>query len=142
MPPIDPGGEFTWTVFYRQEKYTLPTDKKTKDRLTALAQRVERLWELTRKRIAISEQEIRRTIDVWGIDLDRPLPHPASGVVSRDEITKALYDDRESPYNRLKTVMDAWCALWFWPVGQGNDIAPPTFRALGSRNGGETVGDY
>src|SRR5205823_10784668 len=34
--------------------------------------------------------------------------------------------DRESPYNRLKTVMDAWCALWFWPVGQGNDIAPPT----------------
>ncbi|ROO52706.1 hypothetical protein EDC02_7646 [Micromonospora sp. Llam0] len=111
---------------WRQAIRTLPSDKKTKDRLLALARRVERLWELTRKRIAISEQEIRRTIDVWGLDPTRPLPQPASGVVSRDEITKALYEDRESPYNRLKTVMDAWCALWFWPVGQGTDIAPPT----------------
>ncbi|WP_019030804.1 Eco57I restriction-modification methylase domain-containing protein [Salinispora arenicola] len=111
---------------WRKQIRTMPTDKKTRDRLLALAQRVERLWELTRKRIARSEQEIRRHIDVWGVDPDRPLPQPASGVVTRDEIVKALYEDRESPYNRLKIVMDAWCALWFWPVGQGIDITPPT----------------
>ncbi|MGN9811410.1 Eco57I restriction-modification methylase domain-containing protein [Micromonospora sp. BQ11] len=112
---------------WRQKIRNLPNDKKTKDRLLALAQRVERLWELTRKRIAISEQEIRRTIDVWGVDPARPLLRPPSGAVARDEITMALYADRESPYNRLKTVMDAWCALWFWPVGQGTErISPPT----------------
>lgn len=110
---------------WRKQVRTMPSDKKTRDRLLALAQRVERLWELTRKRIAISEQEIRRHIDVWGVDPDRPLPRPASGVVSRDEIVKALHEDRESPYNRLKIVMDAWCALWFWPVGQGTNITPP-----------------
>ncbi|MFD6694767.1 type II restriction endonuclease subunit M [Micromonospora aurantiaca (nom. illeg.)] len=111
---------------WRQQIRALPSDKKTRDRLLALAQRVERLWELTRKRIAISEQEIRRHIDLWGIDPERPLPRPASGVVSRDEIVKALYEDRESPYNRLKIVMDAWCALWFWPIGHRVDITPPT----------------
>ncbi|WP_346535594.1 type II restriction endonuclease subunit M [Micromonospora sp. DPT] len=111
---------------WRQQIRALPSDKKTRDRLLALAQRVERLWELTRKRIAISEQEIRRHIEVWGVDPVRPLPRPASGAVNREEIVKALYEDRESPYNRLKTVMDAWCALWFWPIGQGVDIAPPT----------------
>ncbi|GLZ60943.1 type II restriction endonuclease subunit M [Micromonospora sp. NBRC 107095] len=110
---------------WRQQIRALPSDKKTRDRLLALAQRVERLWELTRKRIAISEQEIRRHIGVWGVDQDQPLLQPASGVVSRDEIVKALHEDRESPYNRLKIVMDAWCAVWFWPVGQGTDITPP-----------------
>ncbi|WP_250008748.1 type II restriction endonuclease subunit M [Actinoplanes sp. M2I2] len=113
---------------WRQTIRTLPSDKKTRDRLLALAQRVERLWELTRKRIAVSEKEIRRSIDVWGVPPARPLPEPASGAVSRDEITEALYEDRESPYNRLKTVMDAWCALWFWPVASESEIAPPTIE--------------
>ncbi|MGP3935328.1 Eco57I restriction-modification methylase domain-containing protein [Nonomuraea sp. KM88] len=103
------------------------SDSATQRRLTALAQRVERLWELTRKRIAASENEIRRRIPIWGLrPEDRPLPAPASGTVTRDEIVRALYEDWESPYNRLKTVMDAWCALWFWPVGQNLDVAPPT----------------
>ncbi|SEK30335.1 type II restriction endonuclease subunit M [Nonomuraea pusilla] len=103
------------------------SDAATQKRLIALAQRVERLWELTRKRIAASEDEIRRRIPIWGLrPEDRPLPAPASGTVTRDEVVRALYEDWESPYNRLKTVMDAWCALWFWPVGQDLDVAPPT----------------
>jgi hypothetical protein len=118
--------ERTSLMTWRREIRKAPTDKKTRDRFTALAQRVERLWELTRLRIARSEDEIRRDIDVWGVDPARPLPKPATGAVSREEIVKALYDDWESPYNRLKTVMDAWCALWFWPVGQDVNIQPPT----------------
>src|SRR5205814_5005327 len=76
--------------------------------------------------IARSENEIRRDIEIWGVDPTLPLPRPASGAVSREEIVKALYDDWESPYNRLKSVMDAWCALWYWPVGQDTGIRPPT----------------
>ena len=33
----------------------------------------------------------------------------------RDEIVADLTSPG-TPYWRLKTVMDAWCALWFWPV--------------------------
>src|SRR5699024_9881920 len=33
-----------------------------------------------------------------------------------------------SAYQRLRLVMDAWCALWFWPVLPDDEIAPPTFH--------------
>ncbi|OHV62896.1 hypothetical protein [Pseudofrankia sp. BMG5.36] len=94
-----------------------PTTKGTKtrpsqaDQLAALARRVEYLWKLVQQRLEISEREIRRQIDVWGAD-DLPEVHE---LASR----KKIKDDLEAPgtpYWRLKKLMDAWCALWFWPV--------------------------
>ncbi|CAJ64954.1 MULTISPECIES: Eco57I restriction-modification methylase domain-containing protein [Frankia] len=86
-------------------------------RLRALARRVERLWELTIRRLEISEREVARHIDVWQAER---LPETA-GAVSRQEVESAL-NDPERPYRRLRLVMDAWCALWFWPL---NSDAPP-----------------
>ncbi|MGW2172160.1 type II restriction endonuclease subunit M [Streptomyces sp. NPDC001705] len=95
-------------------------------RLLALATRVERLWELTKRRLIVSEREVRRQIDVWEVDPDKPLPK-ASGDVTREQIESAFHDPG-SPRSRLKLVMDAWCALWFWPVGQPDTPAPPNFE--------------
>lgn len=49
-------------------------------RLLALATRVERLWELTRRRLIVSEREVRRQIDVGS----RPQPAVAEGIGRRD----------------------------------------------------------
>ncbi|MBT2889318.1 type II restriction endonuclease subunit M, partial [Streptomyces sp. McG2] len=95
-------------------------------RLLALATRVERLWELTRRRLIVSEREVRRQIDVWEVDPEQPLER-ASGDVTREQIESAL-NEPGSPRGRLKLVMDAWCALWFWPVGQPETPAPPTME--------------
>ncbi|WP_430477507.1 Eco57I restriction-modification methylase domain-containing protein [Streptomyces sp. P11-1] len=95
-------------------------------RLLALATRVERLWELTKRRLIVSEREVRRQIDVWEVDSDKPLPK-ASGDVTREQIESAL-NEPGSPRGRLKLVMDAWCALWFWPVGRPNTPKPPTME--------------
>ncbi|MFC1436950.1 type II restriction endonuclease subunit M [Streptacidiphilus sp. N1-10] len=92
-------------------------------RLLALATRVERLWELTRRRLVVSEKEIRRQIDVWQVDPEQPL-EAASGDVTREQIEQAL-NAPGSPLGRLRLVMNAWCALWFWPVGQFDTPAPP-----------------
>ncbi|MGC4951094.1 Eco57I restriction-modification methylase domain-containing protein [Streptomyces sp. DT224] len=92
-------------------------------RLLTLATRVERLWELARRRLVISEKEIRRDIAVWEVEPDRPLPL-SSGAVSRERIEAALKEPG-APLGRLKLVMDAWCALWFWPVGQRDTPEPP-----------------
>jgi hypothetical protein len=88
-----------------------PSGKKTVQRLQALAGRTEYLWSLVIERLRISEREISRAIDVWGAE-DLPMPQEA---IPRD---KVLADLRApgTPFWRLKTVMDAWCALWFWPV--------------------------
>ncbi|GAA0285806.1 hypothetical protein GCM10010302_25100 [Streptomyces polychromogenes] len=96
-------------------------------RLQAVARRVEFLWKLVAKRMELSEQEIARTIDVWGTTRredaeeyaflrhdkqngDQSLP------LTKEQVFKDLFEAEGSPYWRLKQVMDAWCALWFWPL--------------------------
>ncbi|MFI6226166.1 class I SAM-dependent DNA methyltransferase [Micromonospora echinospora] len=94
-------------------------------RLQALAGRVEFLWGLVQQRLAISEREIRRAIPVWGAD-DLPVVTEA---VEREKILADLTAPG-TPYWRLKTLMDVWCALWFWPLDKvglldGTDRAYP-----------------
>lgn len=36
--------------------------------------------------------------------------------MSKEQVFEDLFNAVDTPYWRLKTVMDAWCALWFWPV--------------------------
>ncbi|HKI18548.1 MAG TPA: DNA methyltransferase, partial [Isosphaeraceae bacterium] len=80
-------------------------------RVQDLAGRAEYLWSLVIERLRISEREISRTIDVWGAE-DLPVAQEAK---PRDEILADLTSPG-TPFWRLKTVMDAWCALWFWRV--------------------------
>lgn len=95
--------------------------------LAALARRTERLWSLALRRLQIAESEIRRAIDVWGVD---DLPDPG-GAVSREAIEASLADPNGA-YQRLRRVMDAWCALWFWPLTaelttvDGELVSPPS----------------
>lgn len=93
--------------------------KKQLDTLVELSYRVERLWQLALRRREIAEQQIRRAIPVWGAEL------PQGGAVSREEIETALHD-QGGAYQRLRRVMDAWCALWFWPLTDTDGATPPT----------------
>ncbi|GAA2423347.1 class I SAM-dependent DNA methyltransferase [Streptomyces glaucus] len=89
-----------------------PNATQTK-RLQGLARRAEYLWGLVVRRLEISEREISRRIDVWGAE-DGWLRSPEVAV-PREKV-KADLEAVDTPYWRLKTLMDAWCALWFWPV--------------------------
>ncbi|MDO4606612.1 MAG: class I SAM-dependent DNA methyltransferase [Bowdeniella nasicola] len=85
--------------------------KAEQKRLVALSQRVDALWELVRRRMRIAESEARRFIDYW--------PHTRTAEdtrITRAQIEEALHNP-DGAYQRLRRVMDAWCALWFWPVG-------------------------
>ncbi len=100
-----------------------PTTKQI-DQLIALAYRVETLWDLARRRLTIAEQEIRRDIPLWG----RERPHSdRKPVVAREEIERTL-NDPDGAYQRLRRVMDAWCAMWFWPLTNTltDGATPPT----------------
>ena len=88
-------------------------------RLTALARRVEVLWEMTLRRLRVAEAEASRRIDLWG----REAQDDAGSAVSREEIEEYLAAPG-SAYRRLRLVMDAWCALWFWPLTTG--VTPPS----------------
>ncbi|WP_329007668.1 class I SAM-dependent DNA methyltransferase [Micromonospora rifamycinica] len=96
------------------------------DAYTELAHRVETLWQIAYRRLTIAEEQIRRSIPVWGMG-----ELPAGGAVTREQIETALAD-QNGAYRRLRRAMDAWTALWFWPLTDtlatvnGEVIEPPT----------------
>ncbi|MFI9495114.1 class I SAM-dependent DNA methyltransferase [Streptomyces halstedii] len=98
-------------------------------RLQGLARRAEYLWGLVVRRLEISERDISRRIDVWGAE-EGWLRSPEVAV-PREKVVDDL-EAPDTPYWRLKTLMDTWCALWFWPVqeaalldGSGEQYARP-----------------
>lgn len=101
---------------WRNEIRKSPSKDITK-RLASLSQRVETLWEFTLRRLTIAESEIRRDLHLWRSE---PVDHVPA--VTREQIETVLNDENGS-YQRLHRVMDAWCAIWSWPVT--GDIAPP-----------------
>lgn len=89
------------------------TKKPTTKQLNALeeiAHQVEALWMLAYRRLVMAEQESRRSIKLW--ELDEEL---LGSTVTREQIEESL-SDGNGAYQRLRRVMDAWCALWFWPL--------------------------
>ncbi|MFE6183157.1 class I SAM-dependent DNA methyltransferase [Streptomyces sp. NPDC056465] len=103
-----------------------PSTKQTA-RLQGLARRAEYLWQLVVRRLEISERDISRKIDVWGAEPEW-LRQPVEAV-QREEVLADL-EAVDTPYWRLKTLMDAWCALWFWPVQEASllDGTNPRYR--------------
>ncbi|MET4004289.1 type II restriction/modification system DNA methylase subunit YeeA [Arthrobacter sp. UYCu511] len=99
--------------------------KSQVDRLISLGHRVETLWQFVLRRLDVAESEVQRSINYFG--------KMSSGgsvdtlIVTRAEIEEKLADPNGA-YQRLRLVMDAWNALWFWPLTEKstNGATPPT----------------
>ncbi|SDS78431.1 hypothetical protein SAMN04488570_2689 [Nocardioides scoriae] len=98
-------------------------DRKEVDTLVDLGRRVERLWEIAARRLEIAEQQIRRDLPLWGREVDA---RSDSRTITREKIEQSLADP-DGAYQRLRAVMDAWCALWFWPLTE-HELEPPTLE--------------
>jgi hypothetical protein len=110
---------------WRGSMKTKPSRQQV-DALVELANRVETLWQIAYRRLSIAEQEARRSVPVWEAG-----ELPAGGAVQREQIEASLADPAGA-YQRLRRVMDAWTALWFWPLTDamttvdGVPVGPPT----------------
>ncbi|AZZ43417.1 restriction endonuclease [Acidipropionibacterium jensenii] len=102
-----------------RRRATSKLSKKETDRLVDLGYQVEELWTMAYRRLTIAEQQTRRQISLWG---QHPDDSPAS-YVTREQIEESLADP-DGAYQRLRLIMDAWCALWFWPLTE-DDATPP-----------------
>jgi len=88
-------------------------------RLGALAAAVEQAWVSAEARISLTQQALRRPIDVYGATAADRAPS-----ITRAEAERVLADP-DSPLGRLRTLMDAWVGLWFWPLDSGT--TPPSW---------------
>ncbi|MFG2282787.1 class I SAM-dependent DNA methyltransferase [Streptomyces asoensis] len=86
-------------------------------RVQRLARRAEFLWSLVATRLELSERAVSRRVDVWGADWLEQSSEAEDKQKVLDDLTR-----QGTPYWRLKTVMDAWCALWFWPLDKVGEL--------------------
>ncbi|MFF8551919.1 class I SAM-dependent DNA methyltransferase [Streptomyces sp. NPDC015501] len=120
----------------RYERWRKAADKTELGRLQGVARRAEFLWSLVATRLELSERAVARRVDVWGADwLDQSTEAEDKQKVL-DDLTR-----HGTPYWRLKTVMDAWCALWFWPLDRVGELdgGDPVYGTGGAFVGGAAV---
>nr|WP_157169486.1 hypothetical protein [Streptomyces typhae] len=118
----------------RYDRWAKAAAKTELGRVQAVARRAEFLWSLVAKRLELSERKVSRRIDVWGADWLGPAREATDKKRVLDDLTAA-----GTPYWRLKTVMDAWCALWFWPLDQVG-LLDGTASRYGAEAGGLAAG--
>ncbi len=100
-----------------------PLEKHEIKRLLQLSEAIDNLWVEHTKQVAEDRAKTEDPLALW------PVPHVEGSLSSRAQKeavrTKGLLnedDDYATPYRRLKLVMDYWCALWFWPITQSDDL--------------------
>ncbi|WP_104044815.1 DNA methyltransferase [Arthrobacter sp. ZGTC412] len=131
----DLAGEAQKDLKVWRTKVKAKPSKTQLDRLVALGTRVESLWKLTLRRLQVAETEARRDIDYFGkpeVLIDEAysvVNGDGTGAVTREQIEQSLNNENGS-YQRLRRVMDAWNALWFWPLTERatSGVQPPSLE--------------
>lgn len=106
-----------------RKAFTAPLSKDEIRRVQALSQAAEKLWQQHAQELARVRSATCDELHVW--------PDPAANRAPTSTAQKDAAYQREmlseaqknaSPYRRLKLVMDAWCALWFWPLDKASEL--------------------
>ncbi|WP_298727887.1 Eco57I restriction-modification methylase domain-containing protein [Pseudomonas sp. ESBL2] len=106
-----------------RKAFTVPLTKDEVRRVQTLSQAAEKLWQQHAEELARVRKATCDELHVW--------PDPAANSAPTSTAQKDAIYQREmlseeqknaSPYRRLKLVMDAWCALWFWPLDKASEL--------------------
>ncbi|WP_033939328.1 Eco57I restriction-modification methylase domain-containing protein, partial [Pseudomonas aeruginosa] len=106
-----------------RKAFTAPLSKDEVRRVQALSLAAEKLWQQHAEELARVRKATCDELHVW--------PDPAANRAPTSTAQKDAIYQREmlseaqknaSPYRRLKLVMDAWCALWFWPLDKASEL--------------------
>lgn len=88
-----------------------------------LSQRIHRLWESYAVDLAQIRERTTDPLVVWGQEQDGLLPKPLEQkdkIYAQEKLSQGVAN--ASAFRRLKLVMDYWCALWFWPIKEADQL--------------------
>ena len=86
--------------------------------LQRISSKVEALWSAYRQQLKVEREATADGYAVWPLPADAQLH---SSMRSKDETFSKRHQDN-SDYQKLRWVMDYWCALWFWPIDKADEL--------------------
>jgi type II restriction/modification system DNA methylase subunit YeeA len=102
-----------------RKEFNKPWLDDEKSQLQRISKKIDNLWqEHTHSR---SEQR-KVTTDQLLIWPNKANTFAISNMAEKDKLLDKSMTDGASSYQRLKMVMDYWCALWFWPIDSADEL--------------------
>ncbi len=83
-----------------------------------ISEKVEALWNIYRQQLKAERLKTADSYPVWPAENSE---QTRSSLSSKDETFSGRLEDN-SAYQKLRWVMDYWCALWFWPIDKADEL--------------------
>lgn len=83
-----------------------------------ISEKVEVLWNTYRQQLKAERLKTADSYPVWPAENSE---QTRSSLSSKDETFRGRLEDN-SAYQKLRWVMDYWCALWFWPIDKADEL--------------------
>ncbi|RZM95754.1 class I SAM-dependent DNA methyltransferase [Escherichia sp. E4694] len=83
-----------------------------------ISEKVEALWNTYRQQLKAERLKTADSYPVWPAENSE---QTRSSLSSKDKTFSGRLEDN-SAYQKLRWVMDYWCALWFWPIDKADEL--------------------
>ena len=118
------------TIKAWKKTFTKPCTKDETERMHRLSVVIDRLWRGQVKARRELAKETQDGLQVYGYQQGEGKTKRNLTVEQKDLMLDKSYKSsgmaNVKEYARLKTAMDYWCALWFWPIDQADQLPTRT----------------
>lgn len=105
-----------------RKAFIKPFDQEEIDRLERLSARLDELWQQHARDLSRMRTRTTDPYPIYGHDDDGQ----STSLSYKDQVLSGelhARDQKNAPaYRRLKLAMDYWCALWFWPMDEHEQL--------------------
>lgn len=105
-----------------RNEFTKPLEPHEISLLKRLSAAIDTLWKQHTDTLRADRAKTEDQFTIWG----QAGTGYATSTADKDQIrAKGIFNHDAkiaTPYHRLKLVMDYWCALWFWPISQAEQL--------------------
>jgi hypothetical protein len=107
-----------------RREFIKPYNKEEIKLLLELSLSIDKLWQEHTRHINDMKKKTTDPLKVWGQPKADQFKQTdisyKDRVFEQEKLTQNIKSS--SPYIRLKTVMNYWCSLWFWPINEANSL--------------------
>lgn len=112
------GSEIKTITNWRKE-FVKSFTSDEKAQLLRISSKIDELWQEHTVQRRKERDIVTDSLKVWP---ESEHSEQLSSTHSKDALLKKSQHEGSAVYPRLKMVMDYWCALWFWPIDNANDL--------------------